>query len=308
MLIRNFGKTGWKVSAIGQGCWNIGNQWGEMTDAAAEAIVKTAYDGGVNLFDVAESYGVPNGLCEIRLGKALEGIRDKVFLVSKIAFWGSRTGQKVPKTTVDMIRLCGHACCGRLRTDHIDVMLCHDATIEDPSIYIESFEALKAEGFIRQYGISTDSLEVLKKFNKTCGGKCAVLECDYSLINRAPEEGLLPYCIENGIAVLARGPVAMGLLAGKYGAETVFTDAIREKWNKGNSGRGEFEQKLAKVEKVKAAVGDANLVTTALRYVISHEAAPVAIPGATKPEQAGANAKAGDATLTHEQLAELRTV
>lgn len=304
--MREFGKTGWKVSAIGQGCWNIGNQWGEMSDATAEAIIKSAFDGGMNLFDNAESYGVPNGLCEIRLGKALKGIRDQVYLVSKIAFWGSRTGCKIPKDTPDMIRACGHACCGRMRTDYIDVMLCHDGNIEDPSVYIQGFDDLKAEGFIREYGISTDSVDAVKKFNDTSGGKCAVVECDYSLINRAPEQALLPYCVENGIAVLVRGPVAMGLLAGKYDADTVFTDIIRSGWNKGESGREAFEAKLAKVNAVKVEVGDANLVETALRYVISHEAAPVAIPGATRPEQATANAAAGAETLSEDLLARLR--
>ena len=75
MLYRDFRKTGWRVSAIGQECWNIGNQWGQISDTEAEAIIKAACDGGMNLFDVAESYGVPNGLCEMRLGKALKGVR-----------------------------------------------------------------------------------------------------------------------------------------------------------------------------------------------------------------------------------------
>lgn len=302
MLYREFGKTGWRVSAVAQGCWNIGNQWGQMDEATADSIIKTAYDNGMNLFDVAESYGIPNGLCELRLGKALKGFRDKVYLVTKIGHWGARTGQDVPKNTPDMIRLCGHACLGRLRTESIDVMLCHEADIQDPSIYIEAFEQLRAEGFIREYGISTDSLEVLKRFNDRCGGKCAVAEIDYSLIHREPETNLLPYCRENGMAVLVRGPLARGVLAGKYDAGTVFTDTVRQNWNKGKEGRKAFEAKLAKVEKVKAAAGEGDLATTALRYVISHVSKPVAIPGATSPRQALANAKAGETTLADDEL------
>ncbi len=162
MLYRKFGKTGWDVSAVGLGTWNIGNQWGEMDDASAESIVRAAYDNGMNLFDVAESYGIPNGNSELRLGRALKGIRQEVRVVSKIAHWGKRTGQAVPKTTPDMIRLCGHACAGRLRTEYIDVMLCHDANVENPEVYIEAFETLRQEGFIRHYGISTDHIDVLK--------------------------------------------------------------------------------------------------------------------------------------------------
>jgi len=107
MLYREFGRTGWQVSVIGLGTWNIGNQWGKMEDSTAHDIVRTAFDHGMNLFDTAESYGIPNGLSEIRLGRALQGIRDQVRIVSKVGNWGKRTGQGIPKTTVDMIRGVG---------------------------------------------------------------------------------------------------------------------------------------------------------------------------------------------------------
>ncbi len=71
MLYRDFGKTGWKISAVGLGTWNIGNQWGEIDEATSWAIVRTAFDNGANIFDSAESYGIPNGLSEERLGTAL---------------------------------------------------------------------------------------------------------------------------------------------------------------------------------------------------------------------------------------------
>lgn len=158
MLYREFGKTGLKASSIGMGTWNIGNQWGEIEEATALATVRSAFDNGVNLFDSAESYGIPAGLSEERLGKALTGIRHNVYIVTKIGRWGRRTGQTVPMTTVDMIRLCAHASLYRLRTDWIDVMLCHEGKIEDPSVYLEGFELLKQQGYIRAYGISTDNL------------------------------------------------------------------------------------------------------------------------------------------------------
>ncbi|MEM7591407.1 MAG: aldo/keto reductase, partial [Cyanobacteria bacterium P01_A01_bin.83] len=116
MLYRKFGNTGMKVSAIGMGTWNIGNQWGVVDEDTALATVEAAVDSGINLFDCAESYGVPNGLSEERLGKALQGKRDRVHLVTKIGRWGRRTGQMVPMTTVDMVRLCTHACMFRLKT------------------------------------------------------------------------------------------------------------------------------------------------------------------------------------------------
>jgi myo-inositol catabolism protein IolS len=304
MLYRRFGKTGWDVSAIGMGTWNIGNQWGALDDVTAWATVRAAFESGINLFDTAESYGVPNGLSEERLGAALAGIRHQVYVVSKIGHWGARTGQGVPKTTADMIRLCCHASLGRLGTDWLDVVLCHEADIQDPSVYLEGFEILKQRGRIRAYGISTNDLQVLERFN--ADGTCDVVEIDYSLIHREPEDALLPYCEAHDIAVLVRGPLRRGLLAGKYGAGTVFTDDVRSPWNVGQPRRAEFEAAIAQVDVLRAALepGD-EMVTAALRYVISHPVHPVAIPGAKSPEQAHMNAAAGERALTVSEINEL---
>ena len=234
MIYRTFGKTGWRVSVVGLGTWNLGNQWGELSDQEATDILLTAIDNGMNLLDTAESYGIPNGMSELRIGKTLTpSMRDKLIIVSKIGNWGSRTGAPVPKTGVDAIRLCGHACLGRMQTDRIDVMLCHEGSIEDPSVYIEGFDTLCEEGFVRTYGISTNSLSVLKNFYELSNGVCAVVEVDYSLINRKPEAGFLDYCTEKNLGILVRGPLAKGVLSGKYNRESVFADTVRDDWNPG---------------------------------------------------------------------------
>jgi aryl-alcohol dehydrogenase-like predicted oxidoreductase len=314
MMKRTFGRTGWQVSAIGLGTWNLGNQWGEMDDETAVGIIRAAHENGMNLFDAAESYGIPNGLSEIRLGKALkeirkEATREEFYVVSKIGFFGSRTGCKVPKETPDMIRLSGHACLGRLQTSHIDLLLCHEANITEPGVYIEGFENLRKEGFIREYGISTDSLDVLQNFYAKSGGACAAVELDYSLINRQAEGGVLDFCREKNLGVLVRGPVAQGLLAGKYSEETVFTDTVRARWNSDGKDREDFLEKLAMVETLKGNLdaGD-NLVETGLKYVISHPANPVAIPGATSVQQATLNARAGESVLSDEMIRKIRVL
>ncbi|HHX45650.1 MAG TPA: aldo/keto reductase [Chloroflexi bacterium] len=307
MLYRDFGNTGWKVSAIGLGTWNIGNQWGKVDDVTAYATIREAYECGVNLFDTAESYGVPNGLSEERLGTALAGIRHQVYVVSKVGHWGERTGQGVPKTTPDMIRLCVFASLGRMHTDWLDVVLCHEGDIADPSVYLEGFEAMKQAGYVRHYGISTDRLDVLQRFN--ADGNCSVVEVDYSLLNRAAESELLPYCREQGIGVLVRGPLRKGLLSGKYTVDSVFADDVRSDWNAGQARRAQVERELAAVERLKERVAPGQeMVTTALRYVISHPAAPVAIPGAKSPEQARMNAEAGERELTAEERQALQAL
>jgi len=306
MLYREFGRTGWRTSVVGLGTWNLGNQWGELDEATAWSIVRTAFDSGITLFDTAESYGIPNGFSEERLGRGLVGIRHRCILVSKIGHWGARTGQSVPTTTPDMIRLCAHACLHRLRTDWVDVMLCHEGNIADPSVYIEAFELLKKAGRIREYGISTDSFDVLEKFNDVSGGCCAVAEVNYSLLNRASEREFLPYCRANNMGVLTRGPLAMGLLSGKHDAETRFTDTVRSKWHDSDEAQAAFLTKIEQVEKLKgAAAAGEEMVTAALRYTFSHPAAPVTIPGATRPGQVLVNAAAGEKELTEHQRAAL---
>jgi myo-inositol catabolism protein IolS len=304
VIHRNFGKTGWPVSVIGLGTWNVGNQWGEIDEPTAWATIRAAYDHGVNLFDTAESYGTPNGLSEERLGRALASIRHRVYIVSKVGNWGKRTGQAVPKTTVDMIRLCVHASLGRLRTDWVDVMLCHEGNIEDPNIYLEGFEVLKREGRIRAYGISTNSLAVLKRFN--ANGTCSVVQVDYSLLNRTPEAEFLPYCEEHGIAVMVRGPLAKGLLSGQYNLDSVFTDSVRAGWNKDGAQRAFFEERVAKVEQLKQALQPGEeMVRAALRFTITHPAVSTVIPGAKSPAQAMMNAAAGEETLSADEVIKL---
>jgi len=300
MLYRTFGKTGIQASAIGLGTWNIGNQWGSIDESQAIATVRSAVDNGINIIDTAESYGMPAGLSEERVGKALEGIRDKVYIVTKIGRWGRRSGQMVPITTTDMVRLCVHASLYRLKTDYIDVMLCHEGKLADPQLaetYLKGFAMLQQQGLIGTYGISTDRLEVLKLFN--AGGNCSVVEVDYSLLSRNPDKDFFPYCQAHDIAVLARGPLHKGLLSGKYSSSTVFTDTVRSEWYKDDRAKEKLARKLVKIDHLKAAIQPGQeMVKAALGFVMSHPIAPVAIAGAKSPDQVSINASAGNKLLS----------
>jgi aryl-alcohol dehydrogenase-like predicted oxidoreductase len=201
---------------------------------------------------------------------------------------------------VDNIRLCLQASLFRLRTDWLDAVLCHEGDLDDPTVYLEAFEMFKAQGYIRAYGISTNDFDVLKRFN--VNHNCQIVELDYSLLNRKPESQIFPYCQEHGIAVLARGPLAQGLLSGKYSAESVFTDTVRSKWHKNEDKQRKFLQNITNVEALKTALPTgADLPTTALQFAISHPVQPVVIPGAKSAEQAASNAKAGDTMLSSEE-------
>ncbi len=305
MLHRTFGKTGIDITAVGLGTWNIGNQWGDIDDATSFGTIRSAFNSGVTLFDTAENYGIPGGTSEERLGIALSGIRHQVTVVSKTGNWGRRIGRLIPREFPDTIRVCLHASLHRLKTDWIDVMLCHEGEIENPSVYIEGFEILQKEGRIRAYGISTNNLEVLKRFNEI--GTCSVVQVDYSLMNRQAEEAFLPYCQENNIGVMVRGPLAKGLLSGRYDKSTKFTDSIRTAWHTNDNAQTKYEADIERVEKLKTiAQPGQEMVQMALRYVISHPAVSVVIPGAKSPEQAIMNAAAGSEVLSDDLVEKLR--
>ena len=297
LIRRPFGATGWTTPCVGMGTWNIGNQWGPVSDLEARETLFGAIDAGVELFDTAESYGIPYGLSEQRLGQALEGIRDQHLIVTKVGSWGRRDGRALPMDSVDSVRLCVHASLYRLRTDWIDVLLCHQSKIEDPSIFIEAFLQLREAGLVRACGISTNSLDVVKAFH--AGGVCDVVEAEYSLLNPKAGRELLPYCREHNIAVLARGPLAKGLLSGKYDSETVFDDEIRQKWQqRGVPGDSPFLRQCRKLERLQASIPDNRaLLEFSLRFAFSHDADPVVIPGAKSAAQAAMNAGAGNRTL-----------
>jgi aryl-alcohol dehydrogenase-like predicted oxidoreductase len=172
MIYRPFGKTGITASAVGLGTWNIGNQWGEIDETTAFDTIQAALDAGVTLIDTAEAYGIPNGLSEERIGRALGGQAASGQPGQQGRQLGQSTGQAVPMTTKEMFVLCCQASLYRLRTDYLDVYLCHISNLpeEETDSYLEGFEELKRRGMIRCYGISTNSLDIVKRFNQhgTC--------------------------------------------------------------------------------------------------------------------------------------------
>ncbi|MEX0885020.1 MAG: aldo/keto reductase [Phycisphaeraceae bacterium] len=293
MQYRKLGKTGWDVSAIGFGAWGIGGQWGDVERATAEATIRAAHDAGMNFFDTADAYGVPPGVSEELIGQVLAPIRDDVLIASKVGNWARRAGHALAYTSPLHVVLCCDASLHRLKTNHIDLYQCHVADLQEPDVFLEAFETLKQAGKIRAYGISTNSIDVTRRFNRD--NTCATVQLDYSVLNREPERELLPYCKQQNIGTIIRGPLAKGVAADKFTAETTFSDSVREPWNAGR-GRERFLNDLKTVEKLRFLNrDDRDMAKAALQFVLSHEAVSTAIPGAKSPEQARANAAAGDA-------------
>jgi len=303
MRYRRLGKTGWQVSVIGVGCWGIGGQWGEVDDRTAIATLWRAFENGVNFFDTADAYGEPPGRSEELVGKAFQGIRQEVFIATKVGNWARRHGHPLPYTSPLHIIACCHASLYRLRTDYIDLYQCHigNPTDAEVEVFLDAFERLREQGKIRAYGISINSLDALQRFNKH--GTCATCQLDYSILNRVPEGDLLPYCRERDIGVIVRGPLAMGVLTGKFTPDTIFTDEVRRSWNEGER-RERFLKRLEVVERLRFLERDGRtMAQAALQFVLAHPAVSCAIPGAKNPQQAESNAKAADGELTSDELA-----
>jgi aryl-alcohol dehydrogenase-like predicted oxidoreductase len=306
MEYRTLGKTGWRVSTVSMGCWNIGGQWGEVGEEAARATLHRSLDRGVNLFDTADAYGTIPGQSEEILGRTFRGMRDRVILASKAGNYARRAEAPLSFTSWLHVKLCCEATLFRLKTDYLDLLQCHlgGASEAETEVFLEGFARLKEAGLIRAWGVSTNSVEVLRRFNAS--GECASCQLDYSLLNRTPEKDLLPYCGESQIGTLVRGPLAQGLLAGKFSRDHRFTDTVREGWNDG-PGRERFLQRLESVDRLRfLATGSRTLAQAALQYVLTHPAVSCAIPGAKSPEQAAANAGAADGALSPEELERAR--
>jgi len=276
------------------GCWGIGGQWGPVEEKQAHDTIRAALDAGVNLFDTADGYGM--GQSEFYTGKALKDVRDKVYIATKVGNWGRRYDDPPQLKSIYSIINCCHASLYRLGTDYIDLYQCHVGTPERPEVFVEAFELLKKQGKIREYAISTNDLASLKALDAE--GGCASCQINYSLLNRTPEKDILPYCRENDIGVLLRGPIAQGLLADKFTSDTRFDDIVRQKWNPDGNQREDFLAKLEKVSALRELIpADSDMVAFALRFVLANPAVTCPIPGMKTPEQARQNASAADGEL-----------
>ena len=177
-------------------------------------------------------------------------------------------------------------------------MQCHDGNPKDPEAFIEGFRQLKSEGFIKHYGISTDSCAVLKKFYELSNGECAACECDYSLLHRNAESDIFKFCREHNIAILTRGTLCRGLLSGKYDLHTIFKESSRQDWNIGGKNRKQYERFISQIERLKKEIPNASLVEVSYRYAFSRPEHPSVVIGCTSMEQIEQNIEIGSAYLS----------
>jgi aryl-alcohol dehydrogenase-like predicted oxidoreductase len=289
---RVLGRTGLNVSEIGLGTVELGRDYGlripgefeQPSQAEAISLIREAVDTGITFIDTAQQYGT----AEEVLGKALRGLRDKVILCTKCAWFpgevpvGSQLGSAVRKDVETSLRL--------LQTDYVDVMMVHTATLEviSHSEVWETLESLRQEGKLRYIGASTYGTQApLAAIND---GVCDVLEVAYSLLDQEVEECVLPSAEKANIGIVARSVLYRGIL----------TDLSKRL-------PADMEHLKAYVDELSFLVqpGKQTTVQAALRFVLSNPAVSVAIIGMRKPAHLHEALPAAGTTLTDRQLARI---
>lgn len=290
------GKSGLEVSAMGLGCMTIGNDYSDESKQNAIRIIRRAYDLGVTMFDTAEVYGGALGNNERLLGEALKPIRDKVVIATKC---GMRTegGRMQINSDPKVIRQSIEGSLKRLQTDYIDLYYIHRV---DPMRPIEeaadTMAQLHKEGKLLHWGISEPSMDTLRRANAVF--PVAVIESEYNMMWREPEQALFPTLEELGVGLVPFRPLARGFLSdasdGAYlkGAKNTRFD---EKNLPANLALKVFVQKLAREKRITAA-------QFALAWLAAQRPYIVPIPGTSKMERMEENVRAAEIRFTQAEM------
>ena len=311
-MTRTLGTSDIAVSAIGLGCNNFGRR-GTVTERqdGSTRVLHAAIDHGITLLDTAEMYGAPPTTSETHIGVALQGKRDQVVIATK---WGHRDfpipGQEDwgPMGGAAYIRKAVEGSLRRLKTDWIDLYQMHtpdEATAIDETVQV--LDDLVSEGKIRAYGHSNFSAEQIKAAAAVPSANgFQTAQSEFSLINREVEADVLPAAREAGLGFLPYFPLANGLLTGKYSRLSHPADGRLTKLKPTLLENAPWDA-LEQYEAVTREWGVSMLEAT-FGWLLAKEPVVSVIAGATNPEQIAANAAAGQATLTAEQVAALDTV
>ncbi|WP_343716184.1 aldo/keto reductase [Inquilinus sp.] len=309
---REIGASGIPASAVGLGTWAMGGWlWGGGDDDASVAAIRAALDAGVTLIDTAPAYGL--GRAEQLVGRAIEGRRDEVVLVTKCGLvWDTDKGRPFvgqdDKTIhrylgAESVRAELEASLRRLRTDHVDVLITH---WQDPTTPIaetmEALLALKAEGKTRAIGISNASVEDLAAYR--AAGPVDCVQEAYNMLDRGLERTLLPPCRDASIAVISYSSLALGLLTGRIGPERTFDGDDLRRTNPRFSAENRrlvaaFAADLGGIAR-DHGVAVADVV---IAWTLAQPGITFALCGARNADQARANARAGELRLAADELA-----
>ncbi len=322
MQKRRLGKSGIEVSPLGFGCWAIGGPftmfglsdgWGQVDDFESIRAIRRAVDLGVNFFDTADAYGT--GHSEEVLGEALQGMRDRVVIATKGGYVHDRAARALTgeDTTPAYIRKALEASLLRLRTDYVDLYQIHNGAMPEENFepLFHELDKFVAEGKIRTYGWSTWSAENVEAFAVKTRG--TVIQTKANLLSY--DGALSDACEVHGLACIDNGPLGMGLLSGKFSAQTRFSpDDVRSaahEWTEyfqNGEVKKEFLSKLESVREILKS-GGRTVAQGALAWLWARSGCNIPIPGFKNVRQAEENAAAmGFGPLTKTQMDEIEAL
>jgi aryl-alcohol dehydrogenase-like predicted oxidoreductase len=307
---RPLGRTGAEVSVVGLGTWQLGGDWGDVDDDTAADVLGTALDLGVTLLDTADVYG--DGRSEERIRKVLGPRVERPFVATKV---GRRADPfEAAQYTRDNLRAWVDRSRRNLGVDTLDLVQLHcppTAVYSDQRVY-DALDSFVADGSVAAYGVSVET--VAEGLTALEHPGVQTIQLILNVFRRKPLEELLPAAARRGVGVLARVPLASGLLTGTYDESTTFPADDHRTFNRhgeafdvGETFSGvPFEVGVAAAREVAAIAGDAPTAAFALRWVIDQPGVTTVIPGARTAEQVRGNVAAAELPpLTGSQLSDL---
>jgi len=302
MHTRKLGKSGLEVSAIGLGCMSMSSGYGPPADRQEMiALIRTAVDRGVTLFDTAEVYGPFTN--EDLLGEALAPVRDRVVIATKFGFAIEGGKQTSLDSRPAHIRSVVDASLGRLRTDRIDLLYQHRV---DPNVPIEevagTMKDLVRDGKIRHFGMSEAGVATIRRAHAV--HPVTAVQSEYSLWWREPEKELLPALEQMGIGFVPFSPLGRGFLTGAIDDKTAFTSAdFRNGLPRFSAENRKANQSFVEWVKTFAAQKHATPAQIALAWLLAQKPWIVPIPGTTKRHRLEENIGADAIEMTRDDLA-----
>lgn len=301
MRYRDFGRTGWKVSEIGFGAWQIGGQWGKVDDDASRRTLLHAFERGINFVDTAELYG--DGHSETVIGQALKAWRgDKIYVATKArpTVWPNPDDPAPPvrgRFPDWYLRLNVENSLRRLGVERIDLFQLHSwgprGHVELD--WLETLNDLRAEGKIDQIGVSLRDNQPQEGVALARLGLVASEQVIFNMFEQPPRDALFPAAKAGGTAIIARVPLDSGSLVGHWSKDSYATfEPGSQPHQMFRDDR--FAETLARVEKLKAEVSPffPSLAEAAMRYVLAHDAVSVLIPGMKTPAEVDMNLRYSD--------------
>jgi len=311
---RMLGRTGRTVGVVGLGAWQLGGDWGSVSEDDAVAVLHAAVDAGVTFIDTADVYG--DGRSERLVGRLLAERPDAGLTVA--TKMGRRVEQRPELYNRDNFREWNDRSRENLGVDTLDLVQLHcppTAVYADDEVFA-ALDEMVDEGRIRSYGVSVETVDEARA--AIARPHVATVQIILNAFRLKPLEHVLPEAREAGVGIIARVPLASGLLSGKYDEHTTFAADDHRNYNRhgeafdvGETFAGvPFDAGLAAVRDLRRIVpADVAMAQFALRWIIDQPGLSVVIPGARNAEQAQGNvAAAGLPALSEEQQAAVREV